>query len=168
MDFAPEVIAAVREVAPTQGIEARTLLAFIAQESAGRAEVTRYEALWKRFVDVTQWSKTTGISALTEYHEQAISWGLMQVMGSRARELGFRGLLPELVAPAAGIHWGALCLKDLARRFNLPRVPVISLSEELACAYNHGSPQRKPNGEWVVEDYVTSIFAHYQAVKGKI
>jgi soluble lytic murein transglycosylase-like protein len=37
---------------------------------------------------------------------RATSWGLMQVMGQSARELGYREFIPELCDPASGLYWG--------------------------------------------------------------
>lgn len=59
----------------------------------------------------------------TEAEARAISWGLGQVMGQVARELGFSGVsLAELCDPPAGIEW--LCrvfehkLKEAAGNVN--------------------------------------------------
>lgn len=48
----------------------------------------------------------------TEDISRAISWGLMQLMGETARELGFKGaFLSELTDPVVGLTWGCEKLK---------------------------------------------------------
>lgn len=56
-----------------------------------------------------------GESALTEWIGQQSSWGLMQVMGALARELGFRGHFPQLCFPTDGLTYGCRHLVDLKK-----------------------------------------------------
>ena len=82
----------------------------------------------------------------TELIAQKTSWGLMQVMGTVARELGHRGWLSELCEPERGIYYGCLHLKKLMDRHG-------NLSDTVA-AYNAGSPRRDVNGKYVNQEYV--------------
>jgi len=52
----------------------------------------------------------------TEEWARSMSWGLMQIMGETARELGYKGPIPQLMEPDIGIEWGCVklvkCLKE--------------------------------------------------------
>jgi hypothetical protein len=53
-----------------------------------------------------------------EWWGQQASWGLMQVMGAVARELGFKGpYLTELVKPERSLFFGCLLLRRLLAYF---------------------------------------------------
>lgn len=54
---------------------------------------------------------------ITEALGRATSWGLFQIMGATARELGFRGWFPELCQLEVGLEWGCRYLASLRRRF---------------------------------------------------
>jgi len=47
----------------------------------------------------------------TECTARSISWGLMQLMGECAREMGFEGKLASLCDPDIGLEWGCRHLK---------------------------------------------------------
>jgi hypothetical protein len=52
-----------------------------------------------------------------EFWAQQSSWGLLQVMGAVAREVGFNGpFLTELCKPEVGMHVGCLYLARLLKR----------------------------------------------------
>jgi hypothetical protein len=75
-----------------------------------------------------------------EWWCQTASWGLMQVMGGVARELGCRApYLTSLCSPAVGLHWGCLKLRQnidhAAAKFGV--APDMTLRAALA-AYNGG------------------------------
>ncbi len=42
----------------------------------------------------------------TEFTSQSSRWGLMQVYGSHAREMGLKGSLPQLCEPAINLRYG--------------------------------------------------------------
>lgn len=82
-----------------------------------------------------------------ELEFQRTSWGLLQIMGATARELGYR--VPAAVWPesplrsdaAAALDLGCLYLKKQMRRW-----PSIS---DVLSAYNAGHPTRENFGEYV-------------------
>jgi hypothetical protein len=52
----------------------------------------------------------------TEAHARSISWGLCQVMGEDAREMGYTGDLAQLCDPSVGLEYGArLLLHEIQR-----------------------------------------------------
>lgn len=63
-------------------------------------------------------SSPRGVSVHTEWISQQTSYGLMQVMGAVARELGFTGpFLTQLCDPATGLDFGCRLLANLKRRY---------------------------------------------------
>lgn len=89
----------------------------------------------------------------TERQARAMSWGLMQVMGETARELGFDGpFLSALTDPATGLDYGCRLLARLKARYlkdhGWPGV---------AAAYNAGSVRFAPRGSFVNQAYVDAV-----------
>ncbi len=104
----------------------------------------RYEP---EFYD-TYISPMKGIGA-TEMRARATSYGLMQVMGETARELGFKGeFLTELCDPQVGIEWGCV---DLAREMDRANGNV----RQALLGYNGGSDKSYP-------DKVLGLMFRYQ------
>lgn len=90
----------------------------VAQESAGNRKALRAEPkyLWLWGDDPGErLGRPPGEDEATEWYCQRISWGLMQVMGAVARELGFRGDWGDLFEPDTNLDLGckylAWCLK---------------------------------------------------------
>jgi hypothetical protein len=69
----------------------------------------------------TDFTAHRGVPADAEWWGQQASWGLMQVMGSVARERGFQGrFLSELCDPLVGLKYGCLHLAGYLKRFKDP------------------------------------------------
>ena len=78
-----------------------------------------------------------------EFWAQRASWGLCQVMGAVARELGFhRSYLPETLRPEVAIDLGAHHLSRQIARFG-------TAADGLS-AYNAGSPVQSNRGGYVL------------------
>lgn len=87
-----------------------------------------------------------------EWWGQAASWGLMQVMGAVARELGYKGHLPGLCDPAAGMKFGCYHLANLRKRY------FAQFGwDGVVAAYNAGSPRLLESGLFDNQDYVDAI-----------
>lgn len=161
---------AIKTAAAANDIEPALVAAFVDVESSGNTLKSRYEPNFSYFVDLNKFASLTGVSLMTERVQQATSWGLMQVMGARARGLGFKDLFPDLCYVDIGLQVGCLALKDLQRRFpgdtQVNSAGQLTWSGGLCCAYNHGHPELNPmTGLWVVEGYVMAIRGAYdQAV----
>lgn len=108
-------------------IELNLLLALCWQESSGNHWAIRYEPGYEYFVqvdkkrplhDVAQSAQGNRIRALqilgaTEFHAQSTSYGLLQLMGATARDVGFKGkYLTELCDPEINIAYGSMFLWD--------------------------------------------------------
>ena len=88
----------------------------------------------------------------TERRWRACSWGLMQIMGQTARELGFRGVfLSELCDVDIGLEFGCRYLNKQALRYR-ERYGW----EGVVAAYNAGSVKTNGPG-FVNQRYVEKI-----------
>lgn len=93
-------------------------------------------------------------SAGAEWTGQQASWGLMQVMGAVAREMGFHGpYLPQLCDPATGL--------DIGTKFFLVLMARHGKALDAIAAYNAGSPQRNPDGTYINQQYVDKVTAKW-------
>lgn len=152
MILSPEVAAAVTVAATRHGLDSCLLAALVVQESSGDPLAVRHEPRYAYLWDVREWQAfrrlseeerrsakppedfgaPVGVSAATEWAQQRTSWGLCQVMGATARQLGFRGrFLSALCEPTLGADYGARYLAGLLERFDA----MSALS-----AYNAGRP----------------------------
>ena len=139
----------IRRVASHAGLDPILVAAIVATESGGQTYATRYEAHWKYLVDVDAHAKRLGITVMTETMHQATSWGLMQIMGGTAREMGFRDHMPKLCEVEIGLLWGCLYLTRLSNRYkNLDDVIV---------SYNSGSPRKGDDGRYLNQQYLDTV-----------
>jgi len=88
-----------------------------------------------------------------ERRDQMTSWGLMQVMGAVARELGHRGPLADLLTPATGLFYGCLHLRRFRAKYDL--------WPDVIAAYNAGSPRRVAGhvGPYINQSYVDKVLS---------
>lgn len=159
---------ALRALIERQGkihrIDPQLLAAIVMVESGGRTFATRYEPGTDRYLTaLTKWARATGVTDSTERVGQMTSWGLCQVMGFTARELGFKGLFPELCQSELGLEFGCRYLKRQQARFaEGPREGVLGFDEAVVVSYNAGSPRRRDDdGRWVNQGYIDAVRAHY-------
>jgi len=89
----------------------------------------------------------------TERQDQMTSWGLMQVMGAVARELGHTGPLSDLLDPPTGLFYGCLHLRRFRAKYDI--------WPDVIAAYNAGSPRRVAGqiGPYVNQSYVDKVLA---------
>ena len=112
-----------------------------------------------------QAKRPAGCSVDVERLFQKTAWGLMQVMGATARELGFDGWLSELVVPETNVRLG---IEFLGRKMSqhLERDGI----EGVVAAYNGGAPRRRPDGKFVNQTYVDRVMEaakRFEAVVSK-
>ena len=161
----PEEAAEVVQVyAAKYALPGDLLRAIVQVESAGDPWAMRTEESYQWLWDVRRSEPYRGdpqklpspsfVSRRTELIGQQTSWGLMQVMGATARELGYRGrFLSKLCDPEFGMEYGCRYLAALHDRFG-------PSWETVAAAYNAGSPRRKDDGSWINQAYIDRI-RHY-------
>lgn len=94
------LITLARQIAGKHGLNDALVCAIVEQESTWEPWAIRAEpAFDAKYVQPLH--KTP-----TEEWARSISWGLMQLMGEDAREMGFTGPIPSLCDPATGLDWG--------------------------------------------------------------
>lgn len=109
------LVALARQAAAQAGLPPALVCALCEQESAWNPWALRYEpAFYARYI-APQLRRGT-LSDLTEARARAFSWGLMQVLGETAREVGYRGELPRLCEPQTGLAVGCRYLAGLLAR----------------------------------------------------
>ena len=137
-----------RNTATKLNIDADLAVAICGQESSYCPSSVRYETNWSYLCQVEKFSKLLGITYESEFQLQKFSWGPMQVMGSVARELGFKGHLTELVQPENGLFYGCEKLRILSVKY-----PDI---QDVISSYNGGSPV-KIDGNYRNRNYVEAV-----------
>lgn len=106
----PSLISLVRGIAASRGVSPQLMCAVIEQESSWDPWAIRYEPAFMTKYVAPQY--TAGKFSATEAYARAMSWGLAQIMGATARELGYAGVsLAELCDPKVGADWGVRDMK---------------------------------------------------------
>jgi hypothetical protein len=131
----------IRSESERSGVDANLLRALAEQESGGIQWKTRYELQSSRYVTATwEYASRLGITSETERTAQMHSYGVWQMMGFLAREMGYQDYLIKLCDPTVLLPLVCKHLKHLAQHY--PDEPsVIS-------AYNQGSPRKTPGGQF--------------------
>lgn len=142
----------IRSVSNLVGVDPDLACAIAEKESAFDEWAVRYEPGWKYVYNTEMFARKCNISALTEERLQMHSFGMMQIMGTVAREQGFNGNLLELTKPEIGLKFACLKLRDLSRRY--PK------QADAISSYNQGSP-RKLNGKYLNQKYVDDVLVFY-------
>ena len=124
------------QIASVHKLDPALVLAICSVESGWNTWAVRYEpAFYQTYILPLQKIVPIGTCSLqTERTMRATSFGLMQMMGQNARNLGFADpFLSELCKPDVGITYGCLMLVGLMGRWDNKLMSVIS-------AYNAGTP----------------------------
>jgi len=143
----------INNLATFNGVDPELAVAIAETESYFDELACRFEVNWKYLVNVESFARNSRISQDSERILQMCSWGMMQVMGSVARELGHRVNLLELTKPEVGVRFGCLKLKDLMRRY--------SKLDDVIASYNAGSPRLRDDGKYVNQIYVDKVRGIY-------
>lgn len=139
---------------PSRGtLPVEAVLAVAMKESSFREYAIKYEAHYKWLVG------NQDEMSPAEKFGQKHSWGLMQVMGGLARELGFAGAFHELWTPEIGLKYGMLYLRKLyAKHGNWP---------DTIAAYNAGSV-RRVDGKYVNQAYVDAVLRFWNEFETQV
>ena len=160
----------IESVAPKYGLPVPLVAAIVHVESSGDQYAWNPEPPYRYLWDVRAnrpFRKLTPVeiaseipprdfgsaagAADAEWWGQQASWGLMQVMGAVAREIGFKGHFPGLSHPLENLHVGCAHLRNLRRRFEREHgMPGV------VAAYNAGSP-RLSGGVFENQVYVDKV-----------
>jgi soluble lytic murein transglycosylase-like protein len=97
----PDFIEYAKKAAKDYGLDPALVCAVVEQESNWNSWAIRFEPAFE-----AKYLEHLNVGA-TEKTARSISWGLMQLMGENARELGFTGeFLSLLCDPETGLEWG--------------------------------------------------------------
>lgn len=143
----------IKEFGAKHSIDPILISAIIYQESSFNTDAVRFEPKLKMASYPYSYAGKLQITMETELNFQHCSWGLMQVLGVKARELGFDAPLHLLCNPYNGIEFGCRVLDKLFKRYD--KIDMI------IAAYNAGSalPSGNPNQSFVNQEYVDSVKA---------
>ena len=147
----------INNLSDFNGVDGNLACAIAETESYFNELAVRFEANWKYLKAVESFARYAQISQDSERILQMCSWGMMQVMGSVARELGHRANLLELTKPEVGVRFGVLKLKDLMTKYQK--------IEDVVASYNAGSPRLLDTGKYVNQTYVNKVMGIYAARK---
>jgi hypothetical protein len=149
------IIDIATQAAERHGLDSDLVLAIIEQESAGNPWANRYEEGYPYLYPSRDTLKAKApCSRKTEVNCQQQSYGLMQVIGSTAREVGFEGIyLTELCDPQVNCEIGCLYLKKLLLTANG------SVEVALEC-WNAGHPGTDDG-----KQYAREVLARYYGRK---
>lgn len=164
--------ALIDTTAAAHGLDPAIVLALVQVESSGNPWAWNPEHRYRYFWDVARNRPFRAISALelanqfpppdfnglagdddNEWWGQQASWGLTQIMGAVARELGFTGhYLTALCDPAVNLTYGCMKLKaELTWTYGDVRAA-------LAC-YNGGRAGNAPSGPLRNAGYAARVLA---------
>lgn len=133
--------------------------AIILVESGGCRNAMRFEPHWDYMFEVEKFSKLLGCTEETEIFGQSTSWGYMQVMGTVARELGFKSWFPELCVGYTNIYYGTKKLNDLCGKYKNV--------EDVISSYNAGSVTKDlESKKYKNQLYVDRVLDYYYKLKG--
>ena len=138
------------------GLDAAVVAAIVWHESKGVALKTRAEVRQsqdKYLVNYRDFAERLGISETTEKVAQQHSWGLMQIMGYVARELGHMGYLTELLQPELNLRYGCMKLKKLYQKYGN--------DGDVISSYNQGGPYRTPGGMYFNQKEYVDVVSKY-------
>lgn len=133
------------------------LMAISKVESSLDPWAVRFEPNWKYPYKIDEFAKELGITRDTEKTLQSMSWGLMQIMGTVARELGFDRSLVELTNPTLNLTYAIKKIETLFERYKD--------FENVISSYNQGYPKRKNDGSFVNQIYVDKVLKEFNLLK---
>ncbi len=148
------LISLIQDAAAKHHLPFLLVRAIVKVESGGdAAAMRREEKFFQRYVEDRGYAVILPCTRDTEEHLRGYSFGLMQIMGQTARELGFREtFLGGLLTPEVGLEWGCRYLKSQLDRYH-------GDLEQAVAAYNLGTARRDETGAFKNQAYVNKIRA---------
>lgn len=150
---------AIHETAQRHNLDPLLVEAIVIVESARDPWAVRYEPGWGYYCKPDYFCKRVSppCTLETERVMQATSWGLMQIMGAVARELGFKGALTQLVDPLLNLELGC-------RHFLRLKRAGYTVHDNIA-AYNAGSARKMDSGKYINQSYVDKVVWEWTRLK---
>lgn len=146
-----DIIKLIDEAAQEAGIDPNLVQAISSTESHHNPWAVRYEPFYKYLYFAREHADRLGVSVDTEITMQKCSWGLMQIMGGVARELGYGGPMPQLCDPSLSLKYGIMHLKSKLVKYGI--------ESDAVSAYNQGSPRKTPGMMYQNQGYVDKVYS---------
>jgi soluble lytic murein transglycosylase-like protein len=153
--------ALILQYALQYAVDPNVVKAIMTIESGGEGLCMRYEPLLEAhgvgYVQPRDFASALFITVETEKILQHSSLGHMQILGVRARELGFKENLLRLCLPENGIKYGVKNLQTIMVRYG-EEAEVIS-------AYNAGSARKTVGGMFRNQGYVDKVYTKLRELR---
>lgn len=146
----------IHEIARREKVPPYLFEAICRVESSLNPWAVRFEPAYRYLHFPREWASKLKITQVTEETLQKCSWGLGQVMGAVARELGFEDALPRLLEPDIGLTYAARHLRGYYERYGGEMEAVSS--------YNQGSPRKTRGGMFQNQSYVDKVYKVYREI----
>jgi len=146
----------IEDVSDAENVPANLLGAIVQTESSNNKWAVRFEAHYKWLHRTKDFARDNGITEATETVMQMTSFGLCQVMGAVARELGLKGTMFQLLDEKTNLEIAAKLIKRLASRYKE--------RDDIIAAYNAGSPIKNINGLYRNQTYVDKVNMYLSAI----
>lgn len=141
----------IQTAAKKHGVDENLVLAIIRVESNFNTWAVRVEPKWRYFYFSRTYAENLNITFETETICQGMSWGLVQIMGSVTRELGYKDHLTKLLYPEINLEYGCMKLKSLDIKYGGHESDVIA-------AYNAGSVVKTVGGMYRNQGYLDKVY----------
>lgn len=139
----------IEDVADAENVPAVIIAALVQTESSGNRFAIKFEPGYKYLFKTKENAQDNRITEATETVMQMTSFGLTQVMGAVARELGLKGTIFQLLEPEVNLTYCARLLKRLAKKY--------TQRDDLIAAYNAGSAIKGMDGKYKNQQYVDRV-----------
>lgn len=147
--FQSECASSVRAMAKAFNLDEDLVEAIAWIESSMNPMATRYEKDFNYIFNASIFAHDLGISTETEVQLQKFSFGLMQVLGCVARELGYQGPMMNLCSVITGSEYGCKKLVKISEKH--------PDEDDMISAYNQGSPIKSADGKYRNQAYVDLV-----------
>lgn len=138
-------------------LRAETKHAWILDSQTGKKSQVVLKSHYIYLYKPDECAKQAGVTVDTEVWSQVASWGLCQLMGAVARELGLKGPIVQLLQADVNLKYAAMLLKRLAGRYDK--------ADDILAAYNGGSAVKKIDGKYRNQEYVDKVNLYLSAIK---
>lgn len=152
----PEIRELIETAAALHGLDPDLVEAHVMTESSGNPQAVRFEpAFYDRYV------RPQGLTDINEARGRATSFGLLQIMGQVARELGYKWPFSMLLQPETGLEWGCKKLAQCYKRYG-----KTDINAGIA-AYNCGTPKMKQDGKFQNQEYVDRVNNFLEKIRSR-
>lgn len=148
----------LESAATRYNLDSNYIIAIAINESSCNQLAVRYEPLYRWIYKPEFFCALNNTTWETEVHLQKMSFGVMQIMGAVARELGHNGNMLELAHnPAVAIEYSIRHFLSFYERYKN--------YEDAIASYNAGSPKKDKEGKYINQKYVDKVLFTYECLR---